>query len=734
MGSGIVSRQNSNTNLNQSIYVPATGTLQTGTSTTVTLALADSAINDFYNDAYIQLTYASGFTQILKITDYVGGTRVATLRGTTNELPTAATTYEIYGESGAVSGNINSREFDLDGNQTVNVVVGNFIELTTGVLAGQIFEIANLRNGRVRVNESFDQVPTAGDRYTIFGGWGGEHTDVQEYAEITTIDTIPVTESAILVLRSSINGAAQYREQEVLVGGNENPLHALPVISQFFLLKLVSINTILTGAIQSVLHLQKSKSRTLFLKDTIRDTTDCEVNRSIITATTATGTYIGLSTDNTGSLRVTNVGGSGQSQALLTDAAGRLEISEPFTTGDYRFTRNIIGETVSSYTNGTGAVAKNANKSSATLTVAAAGGDIAMIQTRAAHPYFAGKAQQAEFTCFNFDAETNVVKRAGYFYQSDDFAGASASPDPATDDIDGIFFENDGTTMRLRIENEGTSILNVAQGSWNTDNVDGNGTSGITANFANFNVYLIDLLWLGGAVCDFYMIIGDQRILLHSFTFANTLDDTITRQSNLPLTYTIHNTAANAGTFDIVCSQVSSMGPASNLSGIPHGISMTDDTANLTAGTYYPLVGIRINDVATRNRCAVVVIRGFTITSADNGGHYGWYLYFAPGGLTVTGAAPVWADFDAGSPVIEYTAVNQNLATSTVDPGDFDNENIISTGSATGRSSIEVTPSQLRRLGCPVDMSGAWDEIWLIIRPWTANMNAGAGISIEEII
>jgi len=76
----------------------ATGTAQGGTTSTVTLDLAASVVNDFYNGYIIKFTNdapAGIRGQQHTITDYVGATKVATVAGTPSVLPIATSTYTI---------------------------------------------------------------------------------------------------------------------------------------------------------------------------------------------------------------------------------------------------------------------------------------------------------------------------------------------------------------------------------------------------------------------------------------------------------------------------------------------------------------------------------------------------------------------------------------------------------------------------------------------------------------
>lgn len=76
-------------------FTAVTGTAQAGTATTITLAAASSATDDFFNNLYILTTGGTGSGQTRLITDYVGATKVATVDEAWTVVPDATTTYSI---------------------------------------------------------------------------------------------------------------------------------------------------------------------------------------------------------------------------------------------------------------------------------------------------------------------------------------------------------------------------------------------------------------------------------------------------------------------------------------------------------------------------------------------------------------------------------------------------------------------------------------------------------------
>ena len=73
-----------------------TGTAQAGATTTITLASGESALDDYFNGSQITLTGGTGQSaQTVDITDYDGGTKVATVAAWPSGTPDSTTTYSI---------------------------------------------------------------------------------------------------------------------------------------------------------------------------------------------------------------------------------------------------------------------------------------------------------------------------------------------------------------------------------------------------------------------------------------------------------------------------------------------------------------------------------------------------------------------------------------------------------------------------------------------------------------
>lgn len=90
------------------------GTAQAGAPTSVTLAAAASASDDFYNGMTVEILTGPGAGEFKTITDYVGSTRVATVNSAWTTNPTSSSTYTVYGRQVSASDDVTVNAFDIE--------------------------------------------------------------------------------------------------------------------------------------------------------------------------------------------------------------------------------------------------------------------------------------------------------------------------------------------------------------------------------------------------------------------------------------------------------------------------------------------------------------------------------------------------------------------------------------------------------------------------------------------
>jgi len=294
-----------------------------------------------------------------------------------------------------------------------------------------------------------------------------------------------------------------------------------------------------------------------------------------------------------------------------TDAFGRLRISQPLTLFDssHRYADNGLWATETA--NG-GATSFSANEGLVNLTVNTTSGSKVYRETEKVFSYQPGKSLLVLNTFVFNPAKENLRQRSGYF-------GAD----------NGLYVELDGTTLSFveRSSVSGSPVeTRVTQANWNVDKLDGNGRSGITLDISKAQIFWMDIEWLGLGTVRLGFVIDGVFIQCHSFHHANFITSTYITTASLPLRYEIENTGttSTSSTLKQVCSTVISEG-GYELRGAQQAIGtpVTTPYSLTTAGTYYPLISIRLK--ASPDRLdAIVILTALSILGFTNNVAYNW--------------------------------------------------------------------------------------------------------------
>jgi hypothetical protein len=291
------------------------------------------------------------------------------------------------------------------------------------------------------------------------------------------------------------------------------------------------------------------------------------------------------------------------------DAFGRLRVSTPLTLFDssHRYADN--GLWASSIT-GTAAATFSADEGLVNLTVGAASGDQIIRETIKVFAYQPGKSLLVMNTFVFGEAKSNLRQRVGYF-------GAA----------NGIYFERDGTGLYMVERSSVTGSLTntrVAQADWNQDPLDGTGVSGLTLDASKAQILYMDVEWLGLGTVRTGFIIDGAFVPAHNFDHANLITTTYITTASLPLRYEMTNTAAtaSASTLKQVCSTVISEG-GYELRGaqLSAGTTITAPKTLTTAGTFYPVVSIRLKSTRLDG---IVIMTAVSILGITNNANYKW--------------------------------------------------------------------------------------------------------------
>lgn len=325
---------------------------------------------------------------------------------------------------------------------------------------------------------------------------------------------------------------------------------------------------------------------------------------------------------------------------MSTDAFGRQRVSSPLTLFDssHRYRDNGLWATA---TASGGTAVFSANEGLVNLNVNTTNGSEVIRETYKVFPYQPGKSLLVLNTFVMAPAQTNLRQRVGYF-----------------GDDNGIYIQLDNNTVSFVERSLVTGLVTetvVPQSSWNADKLDGTGPSGITLDITKAQIFFMDIEWLGEGTVRVGFIIDGIFIICHRFNHANLIPSTYITTASLPLRYEITNlgVTASASTLKQVCSTVISEG-GYELRGAQQaiGIPITTPRTFAVAGTYYPIVGLKLTATALD---AVVIATAISILGLGNGKNYAWRL--VQGG-TITGGAWVSAGVDSA---VEYNITGTSV-------------------------------------------------------------------------
>ena len=307
----------------------------------------------------------------------------------------------------------------------------------------------------------------------------------------------------------------------------------------------------------------------------------------------------------------------------------------------------------------------------------------------------------------------NLRQRVGYFGQDN-----------------GIYIQLDDGTIsfveRSLVNGSPSTETIVPLSAWNGDKLDGTGPSKITLDITKAQIFWMDIEWLGVGTVRCGFVINGQFIVCHSFHHANLISSTYITTASLPLRYVITNKAATSGSHTLkqVCSTVISEG-GYELRGLQQavGTAITAPKTLTSAGTYYPVVSIRLK--ASPNRLdAIVIVTALSMMPVSTG-NFSWRV-IANG---TTGGGGAWQNAGVDS------AVEYKLDGTSITGGRILAQGYLTANSTYGNSSITnilkeaLFKFQLERNG----LTNTPYEITLALAASTGGESVHASMDWEEI-
>jgi hypothetical protein len=302
----------------------------------------------------------------------------------------------------------------------------------------------------------------------------------------------------------------------------------------------------------------------------------------------------------------------------VTDAFGRLRTAQPFTLFDSSHRFNDNGLWVTSNTASNSSYTFVENQSTIDMTVGTTANAEVIRETTKVFSYQPGKSLLIMNSVTFNQPKANVCQRVGYFGESN-----------------GIYLENDGNTNYLVVRTNTSSTVTetrVAQSDWNVDKFDGTGYSTqlgyerTALDIGKANIFWIDVEWLGVGDVRCGFVVDGKMLPAHVFHHENQITVPYMTTASLPLRLEIKNTGVTESnsTLSQICSTVISEG-GYELYGTQQavGTTITAPVDLPTAGTYYPVVSIRLK----QNRLdAIVILTALSILGITNNAYYNWQV------------------------------------------------------------------------------------------------------------
>jgi len=388
------------------------------------------------------------------------------------------------------------------------------------------------------------------------------------------------------------------------------------------------------------------------------------------------------------------------------DAFGRLRVSNPFTLFDssHRYADNGLWSTGIA-TGGTASF--SSSQGLMELSVTASSGSEVARETTKVFAYQPGKSLLVLSTFVMSPAKTNLRQRVGYYGTQN-----------------GLYVQLNDSTLSFVERSFVTGVVTesvVNQSAWNVDKMDGTGPSGIVLDITKAQILFMDIEWLGLGTVRMGFVINGNYYVCHKFHHANIITSTYITTASLPLRYEITNTGATSGasTLKQICSTVLSEG-GFELRGSQQavGTPITSPRTLTTAGTFYPIVSIRLKSTRLDAIALATAISAIGNTAAN----YNWQVIVAG---TTTGGS--WVSAGTNSSV-EYNLTGTS----------FTGGRILASGyfTATANTSVSVDilraalfSNQLERDG----LTGTPYEFTLNLAAGTNNETAFASLDWEEI-
>ena len=345
------------------------------------------------------------------------------------------------------------------------------------------------------------------------------------------------------------------------------------------------------------------------------------------------------------------------------DAFGRIRVSNPVTLFDSQNRYKTNDKFYSNVLSG-GSVSYSSSESSVLLNVTTTPGSFSARESRFVFNYQPGKSLLILCTFVMATPQSGLVQRVGYFGSQN-----------------GYFVQLNGSSLSIVERSVGVDNV-VSQTIWNTDRLDGTGTSKVTLDITKSQIFFVDIEWLGVGSVRTGFVIDGKFINTHIFDHANYINKTYMTTACLPIRYEITNTDGVSGTLKQICSTVISEGGHEPKDRLYCVIGPT--SGQTMSGTLIPVCSLRL---ASGRLDAIALLRQVNVAVNTNNDLAQWQIV-----LNGTLSGSTWTASTGGS-----TNVEIDTAATSISGGTNIQVNFAQTGNIMSELQSNFYDSQLGR-------------------------------------
>ena len=387
------------------------------------------------------------------------------------------------------------------------------------------------------------------------------------------------------------------------------------------------------------------------------------------------------------------------------DAFGRLRTSNVTSLLEYKHTYDKLPLVINEVTAGTATSVYDKPNSQVVMSVST-NNDYVIRQGVARGIYQPGKGQIFEASFSDFQLQTNVIKRVGYF--------TTSTSAPYNSVVDGFFLESNGQTgiVSFQIWQSGTTTFSAESTSWLTTDYD------VTnINWSKTQLMFTDFQWLGVGRVRFGVVIDGQFKLFTTSTGTNNLDNVYMKSPNQPVRYEIRSVSGGAsGSFNMICSQVSLEGSINSLQKSTSVLAFTAQTKP-TAYVTYPILGYRLNTNYEGANITLSDIQSLNITNPSKAD----YLVTVQYNPTLSSTSS-WTSI-TDTPVQYSLSTGQTITTQGHIIASF-----MGSGNGIQVDNFEFKDNMLKP---GLKVNGTPDEIWICVKSSLGNQDFRTSINLS---